>query len=552
METKPFSWLNEISLSFLRNKDGYIRKDEDPIERIREIADVAEKYLKIEGFSNKFFDYMGKGYYSLSSPVWANFGKERGCPISCFSSFIEDNLESIMGTASEVGMMSKLGGGTSAYFGAVRGRGEPISSGGYSDGSVEFMRIFDTVVDVTKQAAVRRGAMAAYLPIDHKDIEEFLRIKTEGHPIQNLFTGVCVSDEWMKSMIDGDIAKRKVWARVIQSRTETGLPYVFFSDNVNKDSPKVYKDKSLTINNSNLCSEVTLHTSPKESFVCCLSSMNLLHYEEWKNTDAVETLTKFLDAVLEEFIIKTENNSLMERARRFSINQRAIGVGVFGWHSLLQSKMIAFESMEAKFLNVEIFKVLNQKTLVASKEMAISHGEPPLLKGYGERFTTRIAIAPTTSSATIIGQASQSIEPYFSNYYEKELAKIRHTVKNPYLEKLLESKGKNTKAVWNQILRAGGSVQELDFLTEQEKDVFRTFEEISQKEIVIQAIQRQKYIDQSQSLNLMIDPATPAKEINQLMIFAWENGIKTLYYQHSSNAAQKFKRELNSCQSCES
>lgn len=551
MYKEKFEWLNEISVSFLKNKDGYIDKDEDPIQRLRGISDAAERILGIEGFSDKFFDYLGEGYYSLSSPIWANFGRERSAGISCFGSYIADDMESILDTNAEVGYMSKLGGGTSAYFGDIRPRGSKISTGGKSDGAVEFMRLFDTTVDVTKQAAVRRGVMACYLPIDHRDIEEFLRIKTEGHPIQHLFTGVTIKDQWMKDMIDGDKDKRKIWAKVISSRCETGLPYIFFEDTVNNGKSDIYKEKDMNIYASNVCAEINLPSSKEESFVCCLSSMNLVKYDEWKNTDAVETLAQFLDAVMSEFIDKTKNQKHMQKARKFAERHRAIGIGVFGWHSLLQSKMVPFESMQAKMLNNEIFKFIDEKSLQASKDMAISHGEPELLKEKGLRFTTRTAVAPTTSSAFIIGQASQSIEPYFSNFYEKDLAKARITIKNPYLKKLLEEKGCDNKVTWNKILKDGGSVQGLDILTDEEKEVFRTFAEISQKEIVIQAANRQRYIDQSQSLNLMIDPSTPAKEINKLMIFAWESGVKTLYYQHSINASQKFKRELNACVSCE-
>jgi ribonucleoside-diphosphate reductase alpha chain len=355
----------------------------------------------------------------------------------------------------------------------------------------------------------------------------------------------------MESMINGDQEKREVWAKLIKSRSETGLPYVFFTDNVNKQAPKVYKDKGLKINSSNLCSEIMLSSTPDESFVCCLSSMNLLHYDEWKNTDAVEVMAYFLDSVLDEFIEKASKIPFMERAVRFSENQRAIGIGATGWHSLLQAKGIPFESLEAKWLNTEIFENMNNASLEASKKAAKEIGEPPLLEGYGERWTTRHAIAPNTSSAFILGQVSQSIEPFKSNYYVKDLAKFKHSVRNRDLEKVLEKHNNNTEETWESVLKNNGSVQHLTFLTQEEKDTFRTFGEISAKETVIQAAQRQKFIDQGQSLNLMIPPKTSAKEINQLLIFAWESGIKTLYYQHSTNAAQAFYRKLNECTNCE-
>lgn len=543
-------WLNKKSRIFLEN--GYLSEGEVPEERIETMADTAVKYLNNkEGYKEKFLEYVEEGFFLFSSPEWANFGKKRGLPIACFGSYIEDNMESILDTSSEVGMMTKMGGGTSAYFGDLRPRGAAISTGGKSDGSVAFMRIFDTLVDTCKQSSVRRGAMACYLPIDHGDIKEFLKIKQEGHPIQHLFTGVCVEDDWMQSMINGDKEKREVWASVIKARSETGLPYIHFVGNANKDAPQVYKDKGKRIYASNLCNEIQLSSSPDESFVCCLASMNLLHYDKWKDTDAVEVLCYFLDAVLSEFIEKAQGVKHLERAVKFAENQRAIGLGATGYHSLLQSKMIPFESLEAQMLNAEVFETIHNQSLEASRKAAKEFGEPELLKGYGERWTTRMAVAPNTSSAFILGQVSQSIEPFKSNYYVKDLAKFKATIKNEFLEKLLKEKGKDEKEVWDSILRNNGSVQQLDCLTQEEKDVFRTFAEISQREIITQAAQRQKYIDQGQSLNITIPPETTAKEINQLLIYAWESGIKGLYYQHSTNAAQAFYRKLNDCKSCE-
>ena len=543
-----FPWLNKPAKIFLQN--GYLTSGVSPEQRIENIAKTFGE-RKGKKLGEKFLEYSKNGWFLYSSPVWANYGTPRGLPISCFNSHVEDTMDSILYNVAEVGMMTKHGGGTSGYFGEVRGRGSDISSGGKSDGSIHFMQLFESVTNVCKQSSVRRGAMACYLPIDHKDIHEFLKIKQEGSNIQFLFSGVCVSDNWMESMINGDQEKREVWAKLIKSRSETGLPYVFFTDNVNKQAPKVYKDKGLKINSSNLCSEIMLSSTPDESFVCCLSSMNLLHYDEWKNTDAVEVMAYFLDSVLDEFIEKASKIPFMERAVRFSENQRAIGIGATGWHSLLQAKGIPFESLEAKWLNTEIFENMNNASLEASKKAAKEMGEPPLLEGYGERWTTRHAIAPNTSSAFILGQVSQSIEPFKSNYYVKDLAKFKHSVRNRDLEKVLEKHNNNTEETWESVLKNNGSVQHLNFLTQEERDTFRTFGEISAKETVIQAAQRQKFIDQGQSLNLMIPPKTSAKEINQLLIFAWESGIKTLYYQHSTNAAQAFYRKLNECTNCE-
>ncbi|PID83548.1 ribonucleoside-diphosphate reductase subunit alpha [Candidatus Campbellbacteria bacterium] len=554
-------WLNENSREFL--KRGYLNEGETAESRIRDIAEAAEKILGKKGFADKFYSYMEKGYYSLSTPVWANFGKKRGLPISCFGSSIEDNMGDILYTQAEVGMMSKMGGGTSGYFGHLRPRGAEIKDNGVSSGSVHFMQLFQTAVDVVSQGSTRRGSFSPYLPLEHKDIEEFLEIGTEGNPIQRLTHGVTVTNKWMQEMIDGDVDKRKIWAKVLQIRGEVGYPYIFFTDNANNNTVDVYKKENLKIKASNLCTEIMLPSNEEWSFVCCLSSVNLLHYDEWKNTDAVETLTYFLDAVMTEFIEKmkyykkSENleerrvYDFMKKAYKFAKHNRALGLGVLGYHSLLQSKMIAYESEEAMKLNKEVFKFIKEKSYAASEKMAKEYGEPKMLKGYGRRNTTLNAVAPTTSSAFILGQVSQSIEPLMSNSYVKDLAHMKVTIKNKFLEKLLEEKGKNTREVWGQIRQDNGSVMNLDFLSEEEKNVFKTFSEISQADIIAHAAARQPYIDQGQSLNIMIHPETPTKDINNLYILAWKMGLKSLYYQHSMNSAQEFNRKLTQCKNCE-
>ena len=550
MTNKDIYWLNNDSRKFLAR--GYLIDNETAEQRIKDIAETAEKYLKVKGFADKFESYMHQGFYSLASPIWANFGRKRGLPISCFGSYVDDDMDAILYKISEVGTMSKAGGGTSGFFGAIRHRGAKISSGGESTGVHHQLTVFESLTDYISQGNVRRGSFAAYLPIDHKDIEEFLHIRKEGDTIQNLSIGVCVPDDWFKSMLDGDKEKRRIWGLVIKKRFESGYPYIFFTDNVNKQAPKVYKDKKIKIHHSNLCTEIMLSNGPEESFVCDLSSLNLEQWDKWKDTDAVETLTYFLDSVMTEFINKTEKMKFMAHPRNFAINQRALGIGVLGWHTFLQSKMVGFESMEAKLLNTQIWKTIRNKADKASEEMAQQYGEPSLLKGYGRRNVTTLAIAPTTSSSFILGQASPSVEPLNSNYFVKDLAKGKFTYKNPHLKKLLESKEQNTDEVWKSILVKGGSVQHLDFLSQEEKNVFKTFGEISQKEIVIQAATRQKYIDQGQSLNLMIPPNTKPKDVNELLIFAWENGIKSLYYQRSANPAQELARSILTCSSCES
>ena len=557
---KTFAWLNENSRKFLAA--GYLGEGITAEERIANIAKRAEEILQMPGYAEKFYHYMSQGYYSLASPVWSNFGKERGLPISCFGSHIDDDIGNILYSQSEVGMMSKLGGGTSGYFGKIRHRGAEIKDNGQASGAVHLMKLFESMVDVVSQGSVRRGRFSPYLPIDHPDIMEFLEIGTEGNPIQELTHGVTVTNDWMQEMIDGDNDKRTVWAKVLQSRGEMGYPYIFFTDNANNNAADVYKDKKLPIYASNLCTEIMLPSDHRWSFVCVLSSINVLHYDKWKDTDAVETMIYFLDAVITEFLEKLERykNSpnlddqqtflFMERAYNFSKDNRALGMGALGWHSLLQSKMLPFDSQEAYNLNSEVFKLIQKRSNVASKHLAEKFGEPELLKGYGRRNTTLNAIAPTTSSAFILGQVSQGIEPIWSNIYVKDIAKIKTTIKNPFLVKLLEDKGMNTPKVWKEIRDMDGSVQGLDFLSENEKEVFKTYPEIDQLSIIYQAANRQNYIDQGQSLNIIIHPDTPTKEVNKIHVTAWKLGLKSLYYQHSMNAAQKFKQKKE-CESCE-
>ncbi|WP_417369261.1 ribonucleoside-diphosphate reductase subunit alpha [Gelidibacter japonicus] len=560
IKTQGFEWLNEHSRNFLAS--GYLTPGTTAEERIREIADRAEQILDIPGYSDKFFNYMSEGFFSLASPVWSNFGKKRGLPISCFGSHIDDDMGNILYTQSEVGMMSKLGGGTSGYFGKIRHRGAEVKNNGQASGAVHIMQLFESMVDVVSQGSVRRGRFSPYLPVEHPDIMEFLEIGTEGNPIQGLTHGVTVTNQWMEEMIAGDEAKRSIWAKVLQRRGEMGYPYIFFKDNANNSAADVYKDKKLPIYASNLCTEIMLPSNDDWSFVCVLSSVNLLHYDKWKDTDAVETMVYFLDAVITEFVEKLEAYRdsesredkqtflFMERAYNFAKDNRALGLGVLGWHSLLQSKMLPLNSQEAYNLNSEIFKLIQEKSYKASEELAEKFGEPKILKGYGRRNATLNAIAPTTSSAFILGQVSQGIEPIWSNVYVKDIAKVKTTIKNSYLEALLEEKGQNNPEVWRDIRNNDGSVQHLDFLTQHEKDVFKTYSEIDQLDLIYQAANRQNHIDQGQSVNIIVHPEMPVKEINKIHVTAWKLGLKSLYYQHSMNAAQKFAQKKD-CASCE-
>ena len=544
-----FDWLNDDSRLFLSR--GYIDGNMTAEERVRGIAQTAETILDKEGFADKFYDYMSRGFYSLSSPVWSNFGTKKGLPISCNGVFINDDMESILTKVAEVGMQTKMGAGTSGYFGALRPRGTPIKSGGTADGPVHFMNLTETTVDVVAQGNVRRGSFAAYLDVESPDIMEFLDAREEGSSIINLSLGVTISDEWMQDMIEGDNDKRTVWARILRKRRESGYPYLFFKDTVNNNKPQVLKDEGINIWASNLCSEICLPANEEESFVCNLASMNLLTADEWMETDAVETMIWFLDAVMEEYIEKTDGIKFMDSARNFAMKWRALGLGQLGWHSYLQSKSIAFESFEAHMTATKVSKFIDEKSLEASKELAIEYGEPVGMLGYGQRNLTRTAVAPTTSSSFILGQVSPSIEPLASNYFTKDLAKGKFTYRNPYLKTVLETYGRDDEDTWLTILKRGGSVQHLDFLTEHEKSVFKTFSEITPLVIVQQAAARQKYIDQAQSLNIMIHPDVSAKDVNALIIEGWKLGVKTFYYQRSANPAQELVRDIMNCASCE-
>lgn len=544
-------WLNEESQQVLNR--GYLLKGETAQDAIERIVTKVSSYYDGK-FKEEFRELIERGYMSLSSPIWANCGTKRGLPISCFSTYLPDSIEGITTKLGEVIMQTKIGGGTSGYFGELRGRGASITDNGKSSGAVSFMELFNSAMNVVSQGSTRRGAFAAYLDIDHPDIEEFLKIKSIGHTIQNLFYGVCIPDYWMQEMIDGDANKRQIWAKVLESRQEKGLPYLFFSDNVNKNKPQVYKENNNTIYSSNLCSEVCLPTNKDESFVCCLASMNLELYDEWKDTKAVKYAIYFLDAIMSEFIEKTKGKFGLKQSYNFAYRHRALGLGVLGYHSYLQKNNIAFS--DGMRFNNEAFALIERESKKASKELGEMLGYAPIfdeVEGIEKyRNTTTMAIAPTTSSSAILGQVSAGIEPYSSNYYKAGLAKGNFMRKNKYLDALLTEKGINNEDTWRKIMLDGGSVQGLDELTQEEKDVFKTFKEINQRDILNQAVSRQRYIDQSQSLNINIPSDIPIKEVNKLILDFWKSGGKTLYYQRSQSVSKELITNLVTCTSCES
>jgi ribonucleoside-diphosphate reductase alpha chain len=558
-------WYNDLSRDFMRD---YLQ-GQTIQERIEGITQTFKNFLSegmneflAEEYSSQFKDYLNRGFISLSSPVWSNYGSTKGTPISCFGSNIEDSIESLAAAQAEITMMSKSGGGTSAVV-AMRPKGSPISIGGTANGPVYYLSLIQENINKITQGNTRRGHCAVSMDVGHPDIMEFLEIRSEGHEIQDLSFGATIPEGWMQEMQDGDPHKRKVWAKILEKRSQIGYPYVAFLDNMNRGAADVYKyNPHYRILHSNMCQEISLPNNQDESFVCCLSSANLARYDEWKDTNLIEVMVFFLDTVLTDFIQKAKKIKFMDRAVRFAERHRAIGIGQLGWHTYLQSKYIAFESDEAFALNLQISKQIYEQAYHASERLADWFGpcevSEELLsrdlapEGFKpRRNATLTAIAPTKSSAFILGQVSESTEPWQNNYFIDDKAKKKHSLKNPHLLTLLEDKGMNTDAVWESILKNHGSVQHLEGLTPKEKEVFKTFSEINQFNIIKQAADRQKWLDQSQSLNTMVHPATPPREISNLYIEAWRLGIKTLYYQKSINAAQAFSLELmNECAAC--
>lgn len=550
-----FDWANDDTRKFMSR--GYLLEGETIESRVADIAVAFERHLvkmglayeKAHTLGQSVYDTISNGWVSLSSPVWANYGRDRGLPISCNGSYIPDSIEGMKYKDAEIAVMTKHGSGTSAYLGDIRPRGTPVSAGGYADGVSLPAGMHEATIGLISQGNVRRGNIADYYPIEGDDLWEFIGFREEGSPIQNISIGVTVTDAFMNAVAKREPEQMKRWAAVLKKRFETGYPYIVFIDTVNRDKPTWYKDMKILA--SNLCAEIALPSNTEESFVCCLSSMNLDRIDEWRDTDAVEVMTYFLDSVIQEYIDKTDGMMFMEAPRLFAIRHRALGLGTLGYHSYLQRKSIAWTSNDAGRFNKEAHKLISDKADKASRELAEWFGEPEVCKGTGRRNTTLMAIAPTTSSSFILGQVSPSIEPLASNYFTKDLAKGAFTYRNPELAKVLEKYGRNNEETWLNILERGGSVQHLDFLTDHEREVFKTFSEIAPIQIITQAAVRQPYIDQSQSLNLMIHPDAPLKEVNELMFLAWQMGIKSLYYQRGTNPAQEAVKNIMACSACE-
>lgn len=549
------NWMDEAGFKTLCN--GYLLPDETPRGMYLRVSKAAAGYYKIDDLSDQFFNAMWNNWICLASPVAANMGTDRGLPISCNTIHVDDSVDNIFIKQHELAMLSKNGAGVGIYIGDIRGRGAKITGNGKSEGVIPWAKCFDTTTISVNQGSTRRGASALYLPIEHSDIEEFINIRRPigdmNRRCLNINHGVCITDEWMNDLIAGKETNRHIWREILRARIETGEPYLLFTDNVNRQNPEAYVKNGLNVKSSNICNEIMLYTDKDHTFVCCLSSLNLVKWDEWKDTNVVELITMLLDAVLTEYIDKATLKSGFDAAIRSAIKGRAIGIGVLGWHSLLQSRMIPFDSFEAMMLNNVIFKNIRSKAEMQSRELAKMLGEPEWCKGTGMRNTHLIALAPTVSNATISGGWSPSIEPWSANIFNQKSAKGTFIRKNKMLNDILEKKGHNTSEVWKSITENNGSIQHLNFMTEHEKKVFLTAREINQFAIVKQAAQRQKYIDQGQSLNLFFAANSSAKYINEVHIEAWKSGLKGLYYCRTEGVLKGdlASRSKEECAACE-
>jgi ribonucleoside-diphosphate reductase alpha chain len=540
---------------------GYLQNKETPKEAYTRIASTAANYLNKPELFSKFFEILWNGWLIPSTPVMSNFGTNRGLPISCFGGSIGDSMYDIYRKNLEMAILSKHGGGTAYDFSEIRPKGALIKDGanGTTDGIIPFMKSFDSTIIASKQGKMRRGAVALYLSANHPEFADFLKIREPKGDINrqchNIHMGAKFTNEFMEEVVNKNGSKRELWLEHIKTRVKTGEPYTFFTDNANANLKSTFSTYNLKVRHSQLCAEIMLPSDENHTFVCCLSSMNLYKWEEWSKTDAVYYATIFLDAVISEFLEKAKHIQGIEDPIRFAEKSRALGLGALGWASLLQKMRIPFIGIQATSLTRVIFSHMKEKSDKASMWMADEFGEPTWCKGSGYRNLTCIAVAPNRSSSKLAGGVSQGIEPFAANLYMDDDAKGAHLRRNPDLETLLDEKGLNTPQTWDIIAEDKGSVKNIDGLTEDEKEIFRTFKEINQLELVRQAAVRQEYIDQGQSLNLAFFHDAPAKWINQVHIEAWKLGIKALYYLRSESnlrADSKQQRDLYSeCIVCE-
>lgn len=544
-------------------KGGYLIDGETPKDGYVRVSSRAAELLNKPELQERFFDILWKGWLIPSTPVMANLGTDVALPISCFSSHVGDSMYEIYRKNLEMAMLSKYGGGTAYDFSGIRAMGTKIKDGrgGTSDGIIPFIKSYDSTILASKQGKTRRGAVAIYLNAEHGEFKEFLEVREPKGDVNrqshNIHQGAIFTDEFMNKVVDKNGKEREIWLETLKKRVKTGEPYTMFIDNANNAVPEWWHKNDLKIRHSNLCSEIFLPTDENHTLVCCLSSLNLVKFEEWRDTDTVYLSVLFLDAVMEDFLQKGNSDTYkgIEDAVRFATKSRALGLGALGWHSFLQSKLIPFVSIEANAWTNIIFKYIKDESEKATMDLAKEYGEPEWCQGTGRRNLTLLAIAPNRSSSKLAGGYSQGVEPIAANIYMDDDAKGLHIRRNPFLEQLLESKGKNLPQVWDAISEDKGSVINVRCMSAEEKAVFKTFKEINQLELVRQAGIRQKYIDQGQSLNLAFFNDAPAKFINQVHIEAWKLGLKSLYYLRSESvlrADTKEQRDLYSeCIMCE-
>ena len=536
---------------------GYLLEDESPKQAYERVAKAVAKRLQRKEMEKVFFDYIWKGWLCLASPVLSNTGTDRGLPISCFGIDVADSIHDIGTKNLEMMLLAKHGGGVGIGINMIRPAGAKITGNGTSDGVVPFCKIYDSTILATNQGSVRRGAASVNINIEHDDFEEWLEIREPKGDVNrqslNLHQCAVVGDKFMRRLAAGDNNARKKWGKLLQKRKATGEPYILFKGNTNKNNPKAYKDNGLKVHMTNICSEIVLHTDESHSFVCCLSSLNLAKYDEWKNTNIIYDSIWFLDGVLEEFIQKAKGKIGFGNSVRSAEKGRALGLGVLGWHTYLQEKQIPFEGLLSQFETRKIFSQIKIESERASMDLAEIYGEPLWCVGTGMRNTHLRAIAPTVSNSKLAGNISPGVEPWAANVFTEQSAKGTFIRKNPTLEKILEEKGINNRITWDKILIDGGSVQDLEMLNDEEKEVFKTFKEINQLELVNQAGLRQQYIDQSVSLNLAFPSTATPKWINKVHLDAWKKGVKTLYYVRTESvlrgdiAAQAMSEECVAC-----
>ena len=549
-------WMDEISLATISK--GYLLQGETVKTAYKRVASASANRLKKPELASKFFKYIWNGWIGLASPVISNMGTDRGLPISCFGVDTPDSIRGIGLTNAELMKLTASGGGVGISLSRIRERGEAITGNGKSEGVVPWAKIYDSSIIATNQGNVRRGAASVNLDIEHGDIEEFLQIRRpKGDPNRqclNLHQCVVVGDSFMRKLEARDSEAMNKWATVLKSRMETGEPYIMYKDNVNKNNPIAYRVNNLEVSMTNICSEITLFTDEEHSFICCLSSLNLAKWEEYKDTDCIQNAIWFLDGVMQEFIDKSNGKDSLRRTHNHAKKGRALGLGVMGWHTFLQQKGLPFNSVASTVHTRNIFNKIRSESESASMDLAAEYGEPLWCKGTGMRNTHLLAVAPTVSNSVICGGISAGIEPLPANVYTFNGAKGTFIRKNKSLEALLESKGENKEKWWKQMLQEGGSVMGLPdtILSSEEKEVFLTFSETNQLELVKQAAERQKYIDQTQSLNLSFDPNDSPKWINQVHMEGWKLGIKTFYYLRTDSV---IKGDLGSrqadCISCD-